>query len=101
MSIGSGVRLAQGAKKQFYYDFRSFLACLCGIRTISATGQGLCQDPDNIAQWKFFCVRTILDWADTDLLVGFQGSCHSTELHCVHREIDETMRNPDKALKYI
>ena len=32
------------------------------------------RNPDNIAQWKIFSVQTILDWADTDLLVGFQGS---------------------------
>jgi hypothetical protein len=41
---------------------------------IQLSGWGLCHSPDNIAQRKFFCVRTFLDWADTYLLGGFRGS---------------------------
>jgi hypothetical protein len=30
--------------------------------------------PDNFRGRNIFCVRTILVWADTDILVGFRGS---------------------------
>jgi len=37
------------------------------------SGRCLCRRPDNIAQRRKFCVRTILVWADTDLLGVFGG----------------------------
>ena len=62
-SIHSGV---SGRNFNLITIFRHFLACLW-------------QNPDNIAQCRKFCVRTILVWADTDLLGGFRGSWYSTK----------------------
>src|SRR5882724_8124387 len=53
--------------------FRGFFVCLWNLDNFSYLTE-VCHSPDNIAQRNFFCIRKILNWADTDLLGGFRGS---------------------------
>ena len=72
--LGPADGLPWGKKLLLLRFFGAFGYVCAESGQFQQSDQGLCQDPDNIGQWKKFCVRTILDWADTDLLVGLQGS---------------------------
>ena len=54
--------------------FRGFLLCLCRIQTISAVCLRSVSQSGQYRAAEIFCIQTILNWADTDLLGSFRGS---------------------------